>query len=116
MAQRDSLAVEEKELPFPPSTSPVPVPRPRLHSNGRSMDIATRSRVISLSFADAPRPSEDRRRRMDPEKHGIRSSARENSSGDDFAIDFGDAFPALACKFFWLSGKYRFSDHDSFSQ
>jgi hypothetical protein len=46
---------------------------------------------------------------MDPEKHGIRSSARENSSGDDFAIDFGDAFPALACKFFWLQEKYQFN-------
>jgi hypothetical protein len=100
MAQRDSLVVssEEKALPFPPSTSPVP--RPRLHSNGRSME--TRSRVISrVSFADAPRPSEDRRRHTGPEKHGMRSSARENSSGDEFAIDFGDALPALACKSFW---------------
>jgi hypothetical protein len=101
MIQRDSLAIspEENALPFPPSTSPVA--RPRLHSNGRSTDINTRSRVIShVSFADAPRPSEDRRRHMAPEKRGMRSSARENSSGDDFAIDFGDAFPALACKSF----------------
>lgn len=95
MAQRNSIAVssEDKPLPFPPS---APIPRPRAQSNGRVMDMATRSRVIShVSFADAPRPSEDRRRNLDPEK-GMRSSARGNSAGDDYAIDFGDALPALA--------------------
>ena len=103
MAQRDSqaLSVEGNGLPFPASTSPVP--RSRLDSNGRPIDLTNRNRVTSrVSFADVPRPSGDRRRNQsDAEKQALRASARNQSTGDEFAIDFGDAYPALACTYYF---------------
>lgn len=98
MAHRDSIAGSnaDKSLPFPSVGGPIP--RPRMNSQARSADAVTRSRVIShVSFVDTPLPSQDRRRNADPEKSGMRSSPRENSTGDDFAVDLGDSLPALAC-------------------
>lgn len=88
-------SVEGNAMPFP-SSSPTP-PRSRLDSNGRPMDAAARARINSrVSFADVPRPSTDRRRNVDAEKQALRNSARNHSGGDDFGIDLGDAYPALA--------------------
>jgi hypothetical protein len=99
MLFRDSMAAsdaDEKALPFPSSSS---MPRPRLDSNGKPIDNAARARVISkVSFADAPRPSTDRRKNGgDGDRVVVRGAARENSTAYD--MDFGDALPALARKY-----------------
>ncbi|PVF99390.1 hypothetical protein CPB86DRAFT_813974 [Serendipita vermifera] len=96
MAQRDSMAasdMDEKAVPFPSASS---MPPPRLDSNGKPIDSAARARVVSkVSFADAPRPSTDRRRNGgDGDRVVIRGTAREHSMAYD--MDFGDALPALA--------------------
>lgn len=100
MAQRSSqaLSVDGAAIPFPPSST-SPIPRSRLDSNGRSVDPASRNRVTSrVSFAEVTRPSGDRRRNQsDAEKQVLRASARNQSTADEFTIDFGDAYPALAC-------------------
>lgn len=96
MVQRDSQVISSdgNAVPFPPSGT-SPIPRARLDSNGRSIDLAARNRVTShVSFADAPNPNGDRRRNQSDA--AVRASARNHSTADDFAIDFGDAYPALA--------------------
>lgn len=95
MAQRSSQAIsmDGSAVTFPFSISPPPAPRHRLDSNGCSVDATSRVRVDSrVSFAEVSRD----RRNPDAEKLGLRASAGNYSTGDEFGIDFGDAYPALA--------------------